>query len=165
MTAEDYRRWSSPFRGARQGKALGLANKGLTLLCYASYPFCLLLLCLQKDDRLWPCLVVPGVSFGVVTLYRHLRNAPRPYEVLDIVPLLSKETRGHSFPSRHVFSVFILAMTYLWLCPPAGVVFLVIGVLLALCRVVLGVHFPRDALAGAFIGVLSGILGYWYIFS
>ena len=55
-------------------------------------------------------------------------------------------------------------MTYLWLCPPAGIAFLLLGTALALCRVIGGVHFPRDVLAGAVMGVLSGIIGYWLIY-
>lgn len=164
MTAEDYRRWSAPFRGERQAKTLGLVNKGLTLLCYFTYPLCLILLLAQQDERLRYCVLVPGTGFAVVSLFRHFYNAPRPYEVLEIDPLLLKETKGHSFPSRHVFSVFVIAMTYLWLLPPAGVVFLIVGVILALCRVLLGVHFPRDVAAGAAIGVLSALAGYWLIF-
>ena len=53
-------------------------------------------------------------------------------------------------------------MTFLWLCPPAGAVFLIVGVLLALCRVIGGVHFPRDVIAGAAAGIAAGCC-YWLI--
>ncbi|MBR1845112.1 MAG: phosphatase PAP2 family protein [Oscillospiraceae bacterium] len=164
MTAEQYRRISAPFRGKRQAKALRLADRGLTALCYVTYPICLLLLALRLDERLLAAIVVPGISFVVISLFRQFYPAPRPYELLDIEPVIYKETAGKSFPSRHVFSAFVIAMTYLWLCPPAGIAFLLLGTALALCRVIGGVHFPRDVLAGAVMGVLSGIIGYWLIY-
>ena len=102
------------------------------------------------------------MSFLLVSVFRNLYNAKRPYELLEIQPLIHKDKKGKSFPSRHVFSVFVIAMTFLWLCPPAGVVFLVVGVLLALCRVIGGVHFPRDVIAGALAGIAAGAC-YWLI--
>lgn len=163
MTREQYERWSAPFRSARGAKLLNLSNLILTRLCYVAYPLCLLWLGVGRDSRLLMALLVPAVSFLAVSLFRYLYNAPRPYELLDIRPLIHKDKRGKSFPSRHVFSVFIIAMTFLWLMPVIGGGFLVIGVLLAGCRVVGGVHFPRDVIAGALLGVLAGVIGYWMI--
>ena len=37
------------------------------------------------------------------------------------------------------------------------------GILLAWSRVAGGVHFPRDVIAGALIGVFSGVIGYYVI--
>lgn len=164
MTEAQYRRISAPFRTSGRAKLLRWVNHGLTVLCYVTYPITLLLLALGRDGRFFPALIVPAAGFGVVSLYRRLWDAPRPYEVLDIDPIIPKTTRGRSFPSRHVFSVFVIAMTDLWLLPPVGVGFLFFGVLLALCRVIGGVHFPRDVVVGAAIGILSGIVGYWWIF-
>ncbi len=164
MTDEQYRRISAPFRSANAARALGLADRGLALLCYVTYPLCLLRLAVLKDARVLPAVIVPGVSFVVVSLFRRFYPAPRPYEALDIDPILHKDTEGRSFPSRHVFSAFVIAMTYLWLCPAMGVLFLLLGAALAFCRVVGGVHFPRDVLAGAAIGILSGVIGYWIIY-
>ncbi len=164
MTAEQYRRISAPFRGKRWARALRLVDRVLSALCYVTYPVCLLLLALGQDARLRAAIAVPGVSFVVISLFRRFYHAPRPYELLDIEPVIYKETAGKSFPSRHVFSAFVIAMTYLWLCPGLGIVFLMFGAALAVCRVIGGVHFPRDVLAGAAMGVLSGVIGYWVIY-
>lgn len=162
MTREQYQRWSAPFRTPVRERRLNQANFLLTRLCYLAYPLCLLWLAVHRDGRAAAALLVPAVSFAAVSVFRHLYNAPRPYELLDIRPLIHKDKRGRSFPSRHVFSVFVIAMTFLWLCPPAGVCFLAVGVLLAACRVIGGVHFPRDVIAGAALGVLAG-LAYWLL--
>lgn len=163
MTAQQYQRLSAPFRGEKREVALNAVNKALTGFCYAVYPLLLLWLALCRDGRFWKALLVPAVSFVLLSLVRGRLNARRPYEVLDITPIIRKNTRGHSMPSRHVFSMFVIAMTFLWIQPWMGVILLCLGALLAAVRVIGGVHFPRDVLVGALCGIASGILGFWVI--
>lgn len=66
-------------------------------------------------------------------------------------------------PSRHVFSAFIIGMAYLYVSIPMGIVIMMIGVLLATVRVIAGVHFPKDVIAGAAIGIILGIIGFYVI--
>lgn len=162
MTAEDYRRLSAPFRTPGRSRALRMTNTLLTRLCYIAYPLLLLWLWGTGDGRALRALLVPAVSFVLLSAFRHAVNAPRPYQVLEIDPLIHKNTQGYSFPSRHVFSCFVIAMTFLWILPPAGAVLLPVGVVLACCRVIGGVHWPGDVAAGALIGVLSGA-AYWLL--
>jgi membrane-associated phospholipid phosphatase len=110
-------------------------------------------------------LLVPGISFVLVSVFRRIVNAPRPYEVFDGVPVIAKDTLGKSFPSRHAFSIFIIGMAFCACCPLAwaGPVILVLGVALAVIRVIAGVHFPRDVIAGALAGILLGYVGFWLI--
>lgn len=103
-------------------------------------------------------LLVPAVSFGVLSLARARIDAPRPYEVLAIDPLISKNTRGRSFPSRHVFSSFVIAMGWLAWRWPVGVALLVASAMLAVVRVLGGVHWPRDVIVGALLGIAAGVL-------
>lgn len=161
MTKEGYARLSAPFR-ARPGAVIAL-DKGLTLAVYLAYPALLLWLLRTGDPRLLRTVVTPGASFLVVSLVRRWYNAPRPYEVLDIKPLIPKDTAGKSFPSRHAFSIFVIAAAFWSVCPPLGGVLLAAGVLLSAARVVGGVHFPRDVIAGAVIGLASGLLGFWLL--
>lgn len=163
MTKEQYERWSAPFRSEGASAALKWVNRLLTYSCYIAYPLTLLALALQRDSRLPFCLLVPAVSFVILSVFRDRYNAKRPYEVLEIQPIIIKHTKGHSFPSRHVFSCFVIAMTFLWLAPGAGILFLLSGLLLCFCRVIGGVHFPRDVAAGALAGIFSGIIGYWLL--
>lgn len=161
MTAEQYRRWTRPFRG-KEGLVETL-NRMLTRLGWLMYPVLLLALALKGDPRLLRCVLVPGVSFAAVTLVRRWINAPRPYEALEIDPIIHKDTKGQSLPSRHVFSMFVIAVTYLWIQPWMGVILLLLGVVLAVLRVLGGVHFPRDVLVGALCGLGSGLVGYWLL--
>lgn len=103
-------------------------------------------------------LLVPAVSFVLVSLFRKVYNAKRPYEIYGFKPLIEKDTKGKSFPSRHVFSIFVIGSSLLWIYPYSGMLVCVMGVALAIIRVVSGVHFPKDVVAGAAIGILSGCL-------
>ena len=66
---------------------------------------------------------------------------------------------GRSFPSRHVFSAFLIGMLWCIYSVPLGIAAMLLGTYIALERVLLGIHFPRDVIAGAAIGVLSGLVG------
>lgn len=163
MTPAQYARLSAPFRPEKRRRALLAVNRVLTYGCYAAYPLLLATLAVQRDVRFWRALLVPGISFVLLSLVRRLINAPRPYEALDIDPLIHKDTHGKSLPSRHVFSMFVIAMTFLWLLPPLGILLLICGVVLAAVRVIGGVHYPRDVIVGAAVGVLAGVVGFWVI--
>jgi membrane-associated phospholipid phosphatase len=164
MTTKEYRSITAALRERPWlAGAVVAANKILTLLCYVSYPALLLWLMYAGDGRALRALLVPGISFAAVTLARNRINAARPYEVLDIEPIIKKDTKGRSFPSRHVFSVFMIAATFFWFSRPLGIAFGCIGVLLGAMRVLGGVHFPRDVFAGAAVGILCGIVGYGLI--
>lgn len=78
-------------------------------------------------------------------------------------PVLEKDTKGKSFPSRHVFSVFIIAMTIFYEHPGAGVLLGIIGLFLGIVRVLVGVHEPKDIIVGALAGIVCGIVGYYVI--
>ena len=166
MTAQQYERWTRKIRESRYGvTALRLMVKGITFVTGGAYVLLLLSLLLgQKWELLYHSILVPGVSFAAVSVFRACNSAKRPYEELAIRPLLQKETKGKSFPSRHVFSIFIIAMTFLpvnqWL---AGL-FFVMGTLLAVLRVLGGVHYIRDVAAGAAMGICCGFIGYYLIF-
>ena len=163
MTQRQYERLSAPFRREAWAKGLNAVNKFLTGFCYCVYPLLLIFLAVSRDGRFWKALLVPGISFALLSAVRDKLNAKRPYELLDIQPIITKNTKGHSMPSRHVFSMFVIAMTFLWVLPWAGIALLCFGALLAAVRVIGGVHFPRDVIAGALVGVLSGMLGFWVI--
>ena len=154
---------TQPFREHPQmAKGIHIANKLCTGIMYLSYPALLMYLLWQKDMGVIRVVLVPGISFVLLSLFRKLVNRPRPYEFFDVPSVIKKDTKGKSFPSRHVFSATIIAMTFLLASPWTwlGVLFLVVSVLLAVVRVVSGVHFISDVLAGIIIGILSALIGY-----
>lgn len=160
MTKESYIRITEPLRkNPRLAWLMQFFNRLFTGLTYALYPAFLLLLFFQKNPFLLRALLVPAVSFVAVSVFRDRFDAPRPYEKYDIPPILKKDTKGHSFPSRHVFSIFVIAMTVFYVYPYIGILLFVMGAGLALIRVFGGVHEPRDVIAGAVVGIVCGLLG------
>lgn len=157
MTAKSYQAITAPFRRRPWlCRALRISNRATTLCVYGIYLIYLLVLLVHRSANLLPAILVPGVGFVLLSLYRDRVNAPRPYEVLDITPIIHKDTKGHSFPSRHVFSVFVIAATLGYQHPPLGALLGVIGLLISVNRVLGGVHFPKDVLVGMALGILCG---------
>ena len=97
------------------------------------------------------------------TLLRDRLNRPRPYEQPGFEPLVHKETRGHSFPSRHALSAAVLAMVWMYFYPAAGWVMVGITALICAGRVLTGVHHVRDVVFGAALGFALGAAGMWLL--
>ena len=161
MKQEFYDRLAAPFETSERKKnCLLRVNHILTDVVYLVYPALLFYLMVCRDSRFWRVLLVPAVIFVLVSLFRRKFNAPRPYEKWPVKPLIPKDTKGNSFPSRHVFSIYIIAMTILPVYPNLGITLLVLGLILAIIRVIGGVHEPWDVIAGALIGIACGMLYY-----
>ena len=148
-------------------RAVKAVNRILTYAVYVLYPAMLIWILLTEWQRsgltdaviaFLPYLLVPGISFVLVTAVRDRLDAPRPYEAWEIDPLIHKDTKGHSMPSRHVFSSTVIAMCALRLQVGFGIVMLLISAFLAAVRVLGGVHYPKDVAAGYAAGVLAGLL-------
>ena len=101
------------------------------------------------------------MPFIMVSLMRAVINSPRPYELYAMPEKFKSSGRkeGRSFPSRHVFSAFVIGVMSLTVSPMLGCLLLFLGVCLGACRILLGIHFVKDVLAGAFIGAFSGTVG------
>lgn len=154
-----YEQWAAPLRG-RPGvvRALNIVNHGIVVVFYAAYALLLGWACVSDPWKLAPLVGVTAVGFAAVSFFRRRFNAPRPYECCAIAPLIARDGAGKSFPSRHAFSAFAIAASWFAASAPVAVVLLVAAVVLAVCRVLGGVHFPRDVVAGAFIGSATGAL-------
>lgn len=154
-----YEQWAAPLRG-RPGvvRALDVVNRGIVVVFYGAFALLLGWACVSDPWRLAPLIGVTAVGFVAVSFFRRRFNAPRPYECCAIAPLIARDGAGKSFPSRHAFSAFAIAASWFAASAPIAVVLLVAAGALAVCRVLGGVHFPRDVVAGAFIGSATGAL-------
>ena len=154
-----YEQRAAPLRG-RPGvvRALNIVNHGIVVVFYAAYALLLGWACVSDPWKLAPLVGVTAVGFAAVSFFRRRFNAPRPYECCAIAPLIARDGAGKSFPSRHAFSAFAIAASWFAASAPVAVVLLVAAVVLAICRVLGGVHFPRDVVVGALIGSATGAL-------
>ncbi len=157
MTEEKYRRCIG-FVGSSKIRrtAFAIVYKYLPIVFFAAYPVVLIYLLINGSDRLIFSIVIPAVMFITLSAARYFINAPRPYEVYGITPIFAKDTKGKSFPSRHTACAVMIAMTILSVSLPIGFVFCAAAILIAASRVVGGVHFPRDVIAGTLYAVLWG---------
>lgn len=103
--------------------------------------------------------VAGAVPFVTVSVIRRLIDAPRPYELYPFYEDAPKNKKGSSFPSRHVFSAFCVSALSYAVSPWLSLAAAMAGIALSVSRVLLGIHFIRDVLAGALIGITSGLIG------
>lgn len=141
-------------------KLLKILNKITTYIGYAAYFALLIYLIATKNDKLVRCIAVPAIAFALTTVIRSSLNFPRPYEKLDITPLIKKDTKGKSFPSRHTACISVIAFSWLYVNIPAGIFMCFVTLLIMIIRPLAGIHFPKDVLAGLTLSGLCAIIGY-----
>lgn len=161
MTEQQYRAVIAWFqeRPAAKG-ALYLASRGAVAAVYVLYGVLLLWLAAWRQPLVIPAALVPAAAFWVGSALRARINRPRPYTALGYQPLFPKNEAGRSMPSRHCFSAAAIAGTAWYVLPPLGAVLAVLGVLIAISRVVTGVHYISDVLAGLAFGSVFAVLGW-----
>lgn len=93
-----------------------------------------------------------AIPFLLVSLLRRILNLPRP-EAGD--PDALHSGKGASFPSRHAYSSFFIAVLFLGFYPLCSIPLFFAAVAISLFRVFARVHSPIDVLAGAVIGAAS----------
>lgn len=137
-------------------------NRLVTLLMPLLY-FYVLWAAYLKASKTWivlAYLLVPATGFIVLSVIRKRMNWPRPYELGTFPPLLNREGKGSSMPSRHVFSAAIISTVAWGVNPLLSVLGLSLALLLAGVRVLAGLHFVRDVVVGFLSAILWGF--FWF---
>jgi len=115
--------------------------------------------CRQSKSRLTGILAGAlsrsGVERGLHWSLKNSLKRPRPQNAIPGLHSLGKASNQFSFPSGHSSRAFLLATTLVVVYGIPALVMYPWAAAVALSRVVLGVHYPGDALAGALTG--SGV--------
>lgn len=98
------------------------------------------------------------VASAVVKLLNLCFVRPRPFADHEGVRLLFYHPSDSSLPSNSVTVAFVLAVGAAQRSVRLGVLGVIMGLLLGLSRVVGGVHYPLDILAGALLGTAAVLL-------
>lgn len=102
-----------------------------------------------------PVLHMIGVGLICTALYKAIKartSRPRPYQAQPGITLCVSPLDQYSFPSGHTLHATAFAMVACAYYPALFWLLLPFATLVALSRVVLGLHYPSDVLAGAAIG-------------
>ena len=88
----------------------------------------------------------------------HLWFRERPYaEHPHSLVLFTAPSHDPSFPSDHATAAFAIAVAVFFFSRRLGWVFLAFAAAIAWSRVLLGMHYPTDVLAGALTGTLAAV--------
>lgn len=125
--------------------------------------FALWLLARPGGDRKWK--LAAGSALGAAALgllVNHLIasgwHRDRPYQAHRVAHIWGPHKTDASFPSDHASASFGIAVAVLLIDPLVGAAFLILAVLIAAGRVLVGEHYPGDVLAGIAIGTLAAIV-------
>ncbi len=135
-------------------KALSYA---ITIAVFAFYPLALLLLYFNGYTQLPRIIITPAAAFIVLTAARAIINAPRPFQAMETP--LRKAKGGKSFPSRHTFSAFMISFCMLGISTPAFLLLFGLSFILGALRVLCGLHYIKDVLAGLIFALAAYFLG------
>ena len=109
--------------------------------------------------RLLPLLSLALVAErGLYWLVKNSLRRPRPQESVPGFRSLITASDQFSFPSGHSSCAFLLATAMMLVYGAAAAPMLLWAAAVALSRVLLGVHFPGDILAGALMGSAIALL-------
>ncbi|NOU93065.1 phosphatase PAP2 family protein [Paenibacillus sp. LMG 31456] len=109
-----------------------------------------------KTAGIYSCLAL-ALSHIPVAIIKRKYPRLRPYLVLPDTNTYKKPLKDHSFPSGHTTAIFSIVLPLVCVNFWIGAILLPLAVLVAISRIYLGLHYPSDCLAGAFIGTLSAL--------
>ena len=162
---KNYQEWYDHIAGKIENKSFLLSllksfNRFMTVVMPIVYLTLLVITYLQQGlgKQVLMYVFVPASGFVILSLLRKKLNAPRPYEVWEIVPLLDRDSHGQSMPSRHVFSATIISMVCFHISPTIGMACLTLSAFLGLVRVLGGVHYPKDVVVGYICALSWGVI-------
>lgn len=149
----------------------GAANGGLRALFRVAsrlgdgviwYAMLALLPLLYGPEAIRPVVIMAIVGILGVALYKALKQVfvrERPFITHASISLAAAPLDRYSFPSGHTLH----AVSFTWQAvahfPELGWVLVPLASLIAASRVVLGLHYPTDVIAGATIGFALASLG------
>jgi len=103
------------------------------------------------------------IARGIITQsIRYAWNRPRPFVALDVTSIVTHAPTA-SFPSGHTVFVFVLAFIMFAIDKRWGWIFTGMASLVGIARVIGGVHWFSDVVAGAFVAAVGVALVYFVL--
>ena len=92
-----------------------------------------------------------------ILIYSQLKNRlvrKRPFISFPDIHAHTAPLDKYSFPSGHTMNAVNFAVLFTWAFPPLAYIVVPFAFLVALSRVILGMHYPTDVMVGAFLGLV-----------
>ena len=116
---------------------------------------------LDGSDGRWTALYMAVAGLSCTLVYKSLKHAtarPRPCDAGFTNHLTVQPLDTFSFPSGHTLHAICFTMIATAAVPWLGLILWPFTIMVALSRLVLGLHYPSDVLAGASIGAAIAYL-------
>jgi len=119
--------------------------------------------CSRPGDRTYKrasatALAASAIALGINQIITHIWQRARPFTAHPHqVILLASRSHDPSFPSDHAAASFAIAASVLLYSRRAGLGFVLLAIIVSMSRVMAGVHYPSDVVAGAIIGTAAAM--------
>lgn len=100
------------------------------------------------------------IELPLYLLLKNLIRRSRPADAVESLSAFIRPSDRFSFPSGHTAAAFVFAVAVSAFFSAWAPLVFALAVAIGLSRVLLGVHFPSDILAGAILGVGSALLAF-----
>ena len=121
------------------------------------YGLMLAIVLTQQADGIKPVLHMLAAGLTGTLIYKWLKqktHRPRPFQVRQDVWVVGKPLDHFSFPSGHTLHAVAFSVVAVHYYPELAMLLMPFTLMVAMSRVILGLHYPSDVLAGASIGYL-----------
>ncbi len=119
------------------------------------YGLMLAIVVTQQAEGIGPVLHMLAAGLTGTIIYKWLKqktHRPRPFQVRQDVWVVGKPLDHFSFPSGHTLHAVAFSVVAMQYYPELSIVLVPFTIMVAMSRVILGLHYPSDVLAGATIG-------------
>lgn len=119
------------------------------------YSLLMLLPYINHQKGYYQALHVVCTALVVLFIYKYLKKTlvrERPYISFDNIQQVMPVLDRYSFPSGHAMHAFSFAILLSYYLPEVSALAWGFAALVAISRITLGLHYPTDVAAGAFIG-------------
>src|SRR3954451_2358587 len=103
-------------------------------------------------------VVASGIAVAVAAVIARVVDRPRPFVAHPQIHLFLAHAPDPGFPSDHATAAFAIGAVLLLRLGRWAIPVLLAAAALAVSRVLVGVHYPNDVLAGALLGSAAAVL-------